>query len=478
MANSFYNKDFAVVRNGERAYFINRAGELLVEKSEDQVIFSEGLAVYPMGNKFGFIDKNYEWIILPLYDQVWPFRNGIAKVKKSGLWIYINRMGDELFNEPLEYYSSTGKALLFKKREGESWGFVDGEGDWIITPQYEDAKHFSDGLSPVKVSGKWGYINMEGEMIIHPEFEDAFEFSHRLGSVMVNGKYGCIDDRGEMIIKPRFGEPLFFHFAEDYFAMDIVTPANLTDIIPASEINVPDVDVADHDIYRPDDARLALVIGNGNYTRGGYLSNPENDARSMAESLKKLGFETIVYYNVDQVTLKQAMDDFGNRLRHYETGLFFYAGHGIQVNGFNYLIPVDASLENEIDVEYNCVEAGRILGRMEESGSTTNIVILDACRDNPFERSWTRKTQGQGLAFMNAPSGSLIAYATSPGSTASDGPGKNGLYTSSLLKFMNYQGLTILEVFQKVRSEVRTKSNNRQTPWESTSLEGNFYFRK
>lgn len=133
---------------------------------------------------------------------------------------------------------------------------------------------------------------------------------------------------------------------------------------------------------------------------------------------------------------------------------------------------------SEIDVEYNCVEAGRVLGRMEESGSKTNIVILDACQDNPFERSWTRKAQGQGLAFMNAPSGSLIAYATSPGSTASDGPGQNGLYTTSLLKYMGNPGMTILEVFQKVRSEVREKSNNRQTPWESTSLEGNFYFRE
>ncbi len=477
-AAPFYNRQFAVVTNGKDQLYINREGEILFDASPDLVIFYEDLAAFEMNGKFGFINKNHEWEILPEYDQVWPFRNGIAKVKKTGQWIYINRLGKEMLDVQLDSYSSADKALLFKKSKDERWGFVNSEGEWIISPVYDDVKSFSEGLSPVKVNEKWGYINMKGELVIDPEYDDAFVFSHWLGCVEAEGKYGCINNRGERVIKPRFENPLFFHFAEDFLGLDIATAETLEDIVPKSEITVPEVTVASHDIYVPDDQRLALVIGNGNYTRGGFLSNPENDARAMAEVLKRLGFETLVYLNLDQVTMKQAIDDFGNRLRSFDTGLFFYAGHGIQVKGFNYLIPADASMESEIDVEYNCVEAGRVLSRMEESGSRTNIVILDACRDNPFERSWTRKTQGQGLAFMNAPSGSLIAYATSPGSTASDGPGKNGLYTSSLLKYMNNSGLTILEVFQKVRSEVREKSNNRQTPWESTSLEGNFYFRK
>ena len=477
-ATPFYNKQFALVTTNSAKSYINRKGELLLESSYGLVIFNEDLAPFEMNDKFGFINKNHQWEILPVYDQVWPFRNGIAKVKKAGQWILINRLGEEMYDMQLDSYSSAGKSLLFKKSKDRQWGFVDSKGDWIISPVFDDVKSFSEGLSPVKKNGKWGYINMEGEMVINPDYDDAFAFSHWLGSVEVEGKFGCINTHGEIVIKPKFENPLFFHFANDYISMDIVTTETLTDIVPISEVSVPEVTVASHNIYTPDDKRLALVIGNGNYVRGGYLSNPENDARAMAESLEKLGFETIVYSNVKQVTLKQAIDDFGNRLRNFDTGLFFYAGHGIQVKGFNYLIPVDASLESEIDVEYNCVEAGRVLGRMEESGSKTNIVILDACRDNPFERSWTRKAQGQGLAFMNAPSGSLIAYATSPGSTASDGPGQNGLYTSSLLKYMGNTGMTILEVFQKVRSEVRERSNNRQTPWESTSLEGNYYFRK
>jgi uncharacterized caspase-like protein len=159
-------------------------------------------------------------------------------------------------------------------------------------------------------------------------------------------------------------------------------------------------------------------------------------------------------------------------------GLFFYAGHGIQVNGNNYLIPVDARLQDENDVEYDCVRAGRILGKMESAGTRTNIVILDACRDNPFERSWNRGAQGKGLAFMNAPSGSLIAYATSPGTTAADGTGGNGVYTSALLEHIQTPGITIEEVFKRVRTSVRQQSQSKQIPWESTSLEGNFYFNK
>jgi len=224
--------------------------------------------------------------------------------------------------------------------------------------------------------------------------------------------------------------------------------------------------------------RLALVIGNSEYVYGGGLANPVNDARSMKQTLEVLGFSVIEYADCTQKTMKIAMDEFGEQLKSYDVGLFFYAGHGLQVRGNNYLIPVDAKLEDVNDVEYDCVRAGRILGKMESAGTRTNIVILDACRDNPFERSWNRGAQGQGLAFMNAPSGSLIAYATSPGTTAADGSGRNGLYTSALLEHIQTPDITIEEVFKRVRTTVRQSSQSKQIPWESTSLEGNFYFKK
>ncbi len=221
--------------------------------------------------------------------------------------------------------------------------------------------------------------------------------------------------------------------------------------------------------------RLALIVGNGNYPTS-TLSNPENDAKSMEKSLKALGFKVIRHENLTQKKLTQAIDDFGNKLKYYDVGLFFYAGHGIQAKGFNYLIPVDAVLKAESDVEYNCVRADRIFGKMEEAQNDINIIILDACRDNPFERSWTRAARGRGLTFMDAPGGSIIAYATAPGKTASDGYGKNSPYTSALIQCMEIPNIKIEDFLKKVRAQVREQTKSQQTPWESTSLEGDFYF--
>ncbi len=221
--------------------------------------------------------------------------------------------------------------------------------------------------------------------------------------------------------------------------------------------------------------RLALVIGNSAYEYGGVLKNPVNDAFSMTQALSEIGFEVLEHYNLNQGDMKKAIDDFGVKLKGYNSGLFFFAGHGIQVNGYNYLIPVDANLKSERYVEYDCVQADRVLANMDASDATVNIMILDACRNNPFERSWTRSTSGQGLAFMNAPSGTLIAYATAPGSTASDGEGINGLYTEALLENINNPDITVLQVFQNVRSIVSDRTGNSQVPWESTSLTGDYY---
>jgi len=222
--------------------------------------------------------------------------------------------------------------------------------------------------------------------------------------------------------------------------------------------------------------RLALLIGNSNYIHGGSLKNSVTDVRAMKKVLEGLGFTVLKYENATQKTMKRAMDNFGIKLKGQNVGLFFYSGHGVQVNGHNYLIPTNAKLHNENDTEYDCVRADRVLAKMESAGSKTNIVILDACRDNPFERSWRRGTEGTGLAFMNAPSGSLIAYSTAPGKTALDGKGNNSPYTSALLQNIRTPNITILEMFQGVRSRVMAKTEGKQTPWESTSLRGNFYF--
>lgn len=228
--------------------------------------------------------------------------------------------------------------------------------------------------------------------------------------------------------------------------------------------------------------RIALVIGNSSYLHAGKLRNPINDARSMSSTLTSLGFQVLKYEDVSLSEMKEAVDKFGKLISQSDVSLFFYAGHGIQVNGKNYLIPVDAKIESKNDVEYNSLDAGRILSKMEERQEKTNIIILDACRNNPFERSWNRAVKingggGTGLAFMNAPSGSLIAYSTAPGNTASDGEeGTNGLYTASLIKEMKTPNISIEEMFKRVRVDVEQKSHGRQVSWESTSLKGSFFF--
>lgn len=222
--------------------------------------------------------------------------------------------------------------------------------------------------------------------------------------------------------------------------------------------------------------RLGLIVGCANYTYATPLGNPNNDANAIANSLQELDFEIIKIIDPTQKDLKVAIDDFGEKLKGYQVGLYFFAGHGVQVKGLNYVIPIDANLKSERMVEYDCVDANRVLSHMEESKCSVNIVILDACRDNPFERSWSRGIRQRGLATMNAPTGSLIGYATSPGKTASDGVGANGLYTGSLLSHISEKGTSITSMFQKVRLEVINKSKGEQLPWESTSLTADFFF--
>src|SRR5215475_9835930 len=219
--------------------------------------------------------------------------------------------------------------------------------------------------------------------------------------------------------------------------------------------------------------RLALVIGNSAYKESPLL-NPVNDAKDMAQILSGLGFEVIYKQNVSQAEMKSAIREFGNNIVKGDVALFYFAGHGAQVNGENYLIPVDAVITKEEEIEYESVNAGLVLAQMTSAANKLNIVILDACRNNPFARSF--RSQTHGLAQIRASSGTIIAYATEPGSVAADGRGRNGIYTEELLKAMRSPGLKIEDVFKQVRVAVRNKTQGKQTPWESSSLEGDFYF--
>ena len=220
--------------------------------------------------------------------------------------------------------------------------------------------------------------------------------------------------------------------------------------------------------------RSALVIGNGAYQKAPPLRNPPNDARDMAVALRELGFDVTSGINTNQRDLKRLVREFGQKIKAGGSGLFYYAGHGVQSKGRNYLIPVDADIQSEAEVEDSAVDVNLVLGYMDEAQNGLNIVILDACRNNPFARSF-RSASG-GLAQVDAPTGTLIAYATAPGRVASDGTGQNGLYTSELLKQMRVPGLSATDMFMRVRAEIMKQTGSKQVPWEASSLVGAFYF--
>jgi AbiJ N-terminal domain 3/Caspase domain len=224
--------------------------------------------------------------------------------------------------------------------------------------------------------------------------------------------------------------------------------------------------------------KIALVVGCSKYEHVDILVNPLNDALAMKQELESLDFKVTYVMDPSLKELKVFIDNFGNELEAYNIGLFYFAGHGLQVKGVNYLIPTDANLKNERTVEYDCLQVDRILSHMENAKTSVNLLILDACRNNPFERSWCRGLNQRGFVVMDAPNGSLISYSTSSGKTASDGNGDNGLFTGELIAEIKTKDITITQLFQKVRKSVMDKSNNEQVPWESTSLIADFYFNK
>jgi Caspase domain/Protein of unknown function (DUF1566) len=218
--------------------------------------------------------------------------------------------------------------------------------------------------------------------------------------------------------------------------------------------------------------RIALVIGNSAYSSG-PLKNPLNDATDMAAALQRAGFKVILKKNARLQEMEDAIENFGNRLKRGGVGLFYFAGHGIQVSGVNFLIPIGAKINRESDVKYQSVDTNKVLDEMANANNSLNIVMLDACRDNPFARSF--RNASRGLAIVsNAPSGTFISYSTSPGNVARDGEGRNSPYTSALIQYMKKPGLTIEDVFKGVRQKLRKETG--QVPWELSSLEGKFYF--
>jgi formylglycine-generating enzyme required for sulfatase activity len=226
--------------------------------------------------------------------------------------------------------------------------------------------------------------------------------------------------------------------------------------------------------------RVALVIGNGNYGSSfSRLPNPPNDAKLISKALKDAGFEVMTILDADQRQMKKAFSDFGQKLADKgadAVGLFYYAGHGVQVNGANYLIPTGANIAKEGDVDMEAVNADWVLQQMEFAGNRMNIIILDACRNNPLPAG--KRSADKGLARMDAPKGSFLAYSTAPGATAVDGKGSNSPYSEALAKAIESDRVPLEQLFRNVRVNVMNETGEEQVPWDASSLTGEFYFKR
>jgi Caspase domain len=225
----------------------------------------------------------------------------------------------------------------------------------------------------------------------------------------------------------------------------------------------------------PNDVRIALIIGNSAYPGNMALANPSNDAKDMAATLRNMGFGVIEVIDSDRAKMLAAIDRTGKSLAGKQgIGMLFYAGHGLQLDWRNYMVPIDAKLNSASDVPKQAVDIEAVMNTFKSAGNRMNIVILDACRDNPFADGKT--ASGKGLAPLDAPTGTFLAYATAPGNVAADGAGKNGLYTGFLLQELQKPTTSIENIFKRVRFAVRKASNGAQIPWETTSLEDDFVF--
>ncbi len=223
-------------------------------------------------------------------------------------------------------------------------------------------------------------------------------------------------------------------------------------------------------------SKLALIIGNSDY-QVAPLVNPRNDAKLMAATLEDLGFEVLLREDLTYFEFGRVVANFGRSLEaagEDAVGLFYYAGHAVQANGENYLIPVDVDIQDELDLSVKAVSMDLVMKSISTASNRLNLVFLDACRNNPF-KALSRSTGG-GLARIDAPFGTLISYSTAPGAVALDGTGRNSPYTSALARAIKQPGLTVEQALKRVRINVVEKTNARQVPWESSSLIGDFYF--
>lgn len=224
--------------------------------------------------------------------------------------------------------------------------------------------------------------------------------------------------------------------------------------------------------------RLALVVGNSEYMgKGNSLANPAHDATDVAAKLQTLDFDVTTLINGSKLQMKEAIHQFSIKARDYDVVLFYYSGHGLQSKGYNYMMPVDAELDSPTDIEYACYPLNQLLDKLDESNCPMKIIVLDACRNNPFTKGWYRGNDVEGLASVNPPRGTFITFATAAGSVALDGSGRNSPYTTAFLETLDTPNLSLFDFFNTVGQVVLEETHSKQDPWTNHStMKGSFCF--
>jgi hypothetical protein len=417
----------------------------------------------------------------------------ICKISNNSHFVYkISKAGEAKI--VLKAIGTPPKSIVLQIDKGEKYYFMVGftaMGKFIKRVNFEDVKNNISENQDVVVENPKNVENKKDEKapiitVSNPKVTRGFKLTHESEEIKIVGK--AVDESGIFKLTVN-GNNTPVDGNGNFQSLQVLNPG--TNEIKIIAIDTQDntaefsffIDsktnnVVSNEIVKPTEKRIALIIGNSDY-KSCPLRNPVNDATLMTSELKKLGFEVNTLKNGSQNHMKQAISKFGESLAKDKNtvGLFYYAGHGIQVKGKNYLVPTDAVIEKEPDVEVYCVDLDGLLANLEYSGNNMNIIILDACRNNPFGRGF-RSQASNGLATINAPVGTIIAYATAPGSVAADGDGQNGLYTQEFAKALSVPNLKIEDVFKKVRTQVKTLSEGKQIPWENSSIEGDFYFIK
>ena len=301
------------------------------------------------------------------------------------------------------------------------------------------------------------------------KIEGLIESKDKISKVFVNGEPATVDlDRG-------FSSEVPLTKGKNRIKISVHNNQSVVtekDIYVTCEPSTPTKEVKAGNEFNK---RLALVIGNANYMQSAKLNNTINDANSMAEALKEIGFEVIKVTDGSYEQMKNAIYTFGDRIQDANVSLFYYAGHGLEVDGTNYLVPVDANITSALDVKLKAIPLTGVVRTMEFTNDEgLNMIILDACRNNPFPTG--KRSSGSGLVQVQPPSGTLIAYATDPGSVASDGDKANGLYTGELVKQLRVSQ-RIEDIFMNTRNAVEKISGGKQRPWEEARLKGVFYLK-